>query len=92
MNIQEANNLEEDNQTIPLIQTLLSYITIQGVDFQKCEMMENLCSINSIAKDACQSGDPEIQIIRQKCAQEKEKFARIFMLNLTSFVKTFMKF
>lgn len=87
MDFQEANNLQEDDRSLQLIQTLLSYMTVEGVDFQKCEMMENVCSTNSIAKNACQSGDTEIQVLRTKCAQEKEKFAHVFMLNLTSFVK-----
>lgn len=87
MDVEEANNLQEDDRSLQLIQTLLSYMTAKGVDFQKCEMMENVCSTNSIAKNACQSGDPEIHVLRTKCAQEKEKFAHVFMLNLTSFVK-----
>ena len=71
MDIQEANNLQEDDRSLQLIQTLLSYMTVEGVDFQKCEMMENVCSTNSIAKNACQSEDTEIQVLRTKCAHEK---------------------
>ena len=87
MDNQQDNNFEEDDRSIRLFHTLLIYMTSEGVDFEKCKMMEDICSTDSIVKNACRFGDTEIKMLRQKCAQEKQKFSQVFMLNLTTFVK-----